>query len=636
MAKIIKLGLLMTLIFYISMSYAQVSEFHLQEQIEHRAVPKSVALIVYSQFNLYDVVFQELNLEVDPSVYYIKGAVKFYYKALNPLDTLYFHLSQDLTIDSIIQQNQILNYNRLNDVVMVDIEDLSTSSIDSITIYYQGAPPANNEAFFIAVQDSVNLIPVLATLSEPYGSSDWWPCKNTLTDKIDSIDINITCPIGNRAASEGVLERIDTILNKVTYRWKHRYPITPYLVSIAVSDYIDYSYFIKINEQDSIWFMNYLYQNNYVANETKINLTDQFFKVYDSLFMPYPFANEKYGHVEFPVGGGMEHQTMTSMGVFDYEIIAHELAHQWFGDYITCGSWEDLWLNEGFATYCTGLCYENLANGYWWPIWKEVSLSKIVIDSTGSVFPIDTNDIARLFDARLTYRKASYILHMIRWTIGDDNFFNGIRNYLNNTDLAFGFAKTPNLIAHFEQLADTNLTEFMNDWFYRESYPKYNIEWSQNQEQTFHVQIHQNSATNDGHFFKLFVPLRLIGSNDTLDLRLDHQFDNQAFNIPLNFQVDTVLFDPDLWLISKNASVSLGVNEILKPEIRIYPNPTKDYIYIDTDEKIFNIQIIDSKGQTISYLDSSKQLNIKALNKGIYIIKIQFNSTSVTKKIVKI
>ena len=583
-----------------------------------------------------NIIYQKLNFEVNPSIYYIKGEVQILYKSISSLDSVFINLSNSLIIDSITQRNQQINFSHQNNIIRINVDNLDSNITDSLSIFYQGEPSRSNDAFFISVQDSINYIPVLATLSEPYGASDWWPCKNDLTDKIDSIDINITCPIGIKAVSLGVLESVENTSTTSTYHWKHRYPVTPYLVSIAVSDYVEYhSYLHSYSNNDSTTFLNYLYYNNLEQNKNNIDKTQSFFYLYDSLFIPYAFNTEKYGHVQFPILGGMEHQTISSMGKFDFEIISHELAHQWFGDYITCQTWEDLWLNEGFATYLTGLCYENLIDGYWWPIWKGVTVGQITADSTGTVFPVDTNDISILFDSRLTYRKAAYILHMIRWTIGDDNFFQAIRNYLNNSELSFSYAKTPDLIAQFEQQADTNLTDFMNDWFYGESYPIYNIEWSQDQGQDFHLQLNQTSALNDNHFFRLYVPVQLIGTNDTLNLKLNNQVNHQSYNYDINFIVDTVIFDPDLHLISKNSSTQLNITNIKNTKINIYPNPANDVLIIESTFKIDKIKIIDINGACIKIPISENKINLSSLPKGIYIVNIQTSKTIFTKKIIK-
>ena len=600
----------------------------------HQIKSTSLASAFDTNMQKYDVVFQRLSFNVDPSIYYIKGAVDVNYKSFENLDSLVLNLSDSLNIDSIKQRGNMLNYSHQCGLINIDIQNISTGSLDSICIYYQGEPSRNNHAFFISVQDSINYIPVLATLSEPYGASDWWPCKNNLDDKIDSVDINITCPSNNIGVSLGLLTNSVSHGIETTYMWKHRFPVAPYLVSIAVSDYYEYHSYINTKNNDSILFLNYLYQDNLSQKEINIDKTELFVNIYDSLFINYPFKKEKYGHVEFPILGGMEHQTISSMGRFDFEIISHELAHQWFGDYLTCGSWEDLWLNEGFATYCTGLCYENYQDAYWYPFWKEVEVSKITADSTGTVLPVDTLDQSILFSSRLTYRKASYILHMIRWTIGDEDFFQSIRNYLNDTDLSFSFVRTPNLINHFEQQADTSLTEFMDDWFYGEGYPIYHVEWSQSENHQLLIELNQSSVLNDGRFFKLFVPIQLIGENDTLNLRLNNQYNQQQFIVDIPFVVDTVLFDPGLWLISKNSLVDLSVIQVMKDRIMVFPNPTYDFVNVISKQKIESIDVFNIEGRLV-LTTSNLRINMSNFVKGVYYLKIKTKQHFLIKKLVK-
>jgi len=200
-------------------------------------------------------------------------------------------------------------------------------------------------------------------------------------------------------------------------------------VAIAVTNYAEYSDWLELEDGRKIEILNFVYPENLEKAKTETPVTAEMIALYNRLIGEYPFADEKYGHAQFGWGGGMEHQTMSFMYNFGFELVAHELAHQWFGDYITCGSWQDIWLNEGFATYLSGLVYENLLDGYWWPQFKKLNVERIVSQPGGSVYVKDTTNIETIFSGRLSYSKGAWILHMLRWTLGDEAFFEGMKSY---------------------------------------------------------------------------------------------------------------------------------------------------------------------------------------------------------------
>src|SRR5690606_28472419 len=159
------------------------------------------------------------------------------------------------------------------------------------------------------VQSEHEGIPVVWTLSEPYGAKDWWPCKQDLQDKADSIDIRITTPSAYRVASNGLLiEEADIAGGLKRFHWRHRYPIAHYLIAFAVTNYEVYHTQIEM-ANDTVPMETWAYPEN--AFEMQLNAGDiqQQMPLFSDLFGLYPFAHEKYGHCQFGWGGGMEHQT---------------------------------------------------------------------------------------------------------------------------------------------------------------------------------------------------------------------------------------------------------------------------------------------------------------------------------------
>jgi aminopeptidase N len=444
-------------------SAQQYNSSGISEIIEKEKVKYPIRTNKSSTGTNYDVKYHRCYWQINPQVYYIKGVVTTYYVAKQTLSQIDFDLSDILTVDSVKYHNLNVTFSHQNNILSVSGLNVTQNTLDSITIYYQGVP--SNTGFGSFIQSAHANDSIIWTLSEPYGAKDWWPSKENLNDKIDSTDIYIEVPQGNRAASNGVLISTQLTGSNVIYHWKHRYPIDYYLIALAVTNYAEYVQNIPLST-GTLFMQNYFYPEDSISNSNDVQGFPPIIQLYDTLFTPYPFMNEKYGHAQFGWGGGMEHQTMSFMGGFGHELMAHELAHQWFGNKITCATWQDIWLNEGFATYLTGLTYEHMFNGYWWPIWKRNQINRITSQPNGSVFCNDTTNVNRIFDGRLSYAKGAYVLHMLRWVVGDSAFFAGVRNYLNDSLLAYALAYTNNLKSHLELASGRDLTEFFNDWFF--------------------------------------------------------------------------------------------------------------------------------------------------------------------------
>ncbi len=596
--------------------------------------------------NTYNQYYLRAIWEINPNQLYIKGNLTYYFTMTENSNSLSFDLHDTLTVDSVIfHQNSIL-FTHNNNVLNINLPFILNSNInDSLTIYYRGIPNKNANAFDIKKYEyNGDSIPCLWTLSEPYGAKDWFPCKQELYDKIDSCDLFFITPSKYKTAANGLLISEDTLNGKRTSHWKHKHPIATYLIGFVTSEFIESHRYIHLLNNDSIYMMEYSLINDSSAIETPYHL-DRLFNLYDTLFIPYPFRDEKYGHMQWKRAGGMEHQTISSVNSFNWHdmyVIEHELAHQWFGDFITCGSWQDIWLNEGFAIFGNFISLEYLWSYYpdWYPHLIKAYHDDIISQPDGSVFVDDTTSVSRIFSGRLTYEKGGFLLRMLRWELGDTKFFNGVRAYLNNPDLQNSYARTSDLQQALEEEADTNLTEFFNDWFYGEGYPIYNIEYEQNNDYSTNILISQTSSHSSVSFYEMSVPIQFwINGVDTI-VKLHNSTNNQLFTIQLNDLIDSVIFDPEYKIISEN-NITQNINLINNTNnIKIFPNPVKDEITISLGNlplKIKHIYLtnIKAKQTQLQFTNSNFQkINISEFASGSYIITVETDKFNFNKKII--
>ncbi|MBK7295373.1 MAG: T9SS type A sorting domain-containing protein [Flavobacteriales bacterium] len=590
----------------------------------------------------YDMTYHRMDLHVDPAVRTIEGTITHVFRSTSELTTLVFDLSSDLNVDSINYHDTPLSGVSDNDLLAIALpQPIAEGVLDSITISWSGIPPVAGLGSFNQATHSGT--PVLWTLSEPYGASDWWPCKEDLEDKADSSDMYVTVPNGQRVASNGLLISQDSLGNEsVRFHWRHRYPIAHYLVAFATTNYAVYSDFVQLQDR-VIEVQNYVYPEDSLAATDDTPMLIAQMQLYSNLFGEYPFANEQYGHAQFNYGGGMEHQTMSFMGGFSFELMAHELAHQWFGDKVTCGSWEDLWLNEGFATYLSGLCYEHLAPEKWLPF-KYSQRDNITSRPDGSVRVQDTTSIQRLFSGRLTYAKGGFLVHMLRWVCGDDAFYAGCRNYLSDPALQYGSARTPQLKAHLEAASGMDLTEFFADWYVGEGYPIYKIRWSQNMDNTVTVEVNQTTSHPSVPFFEMPIPMRFTNATTDTTLVFEHTYSGQRFTVQLPFSADSAQFDPEVWVLSGQTVISkIPPAAFESDRLVAFPNPAMDQLSVYVGMALHGtvtVTVSDPSGRvvlsrSVQIRQGQLDLNVQHLASGVYHLGITSEDRSAVVQFVK-
>ncbi len=590
----------------------------------------------------YDIKYHRFRWFVLPDTIYISGSVFSIFEIKEPVNSIDFQLSANMVVDSVKYHNSLVDFSHNSEDQLRCLlpGELGIGVIDSIQVYYHGSPDdpaAFNLHYHYLGADS---IPSLWTLSEPYGAKSWWPCKNHLSDKIDSTDFIITTSKPYRVAGSGLLVEESHEGDYSTFHWKHRYPIPAYLIFLAVSEYAVFDEYFH-HQDDSLHILNYVYPIDSVKTHKSVKALLPAFGMMTQLFGVYPFQTEKYGHVQMGRGGGMEHQTMTSMGTWSYDVIVHEAAHQWFGNYITCASWHDIWLNEAFATYITGLAYERVVDtDIWWRRWREIVSERIMSEPGGSVYVKDTTDVGRIFSGRLTYYKGAYVLHMLRWVVGDENFFYAISNYLNDPANVYGYATTDNLKMHFEQAFGSDLGWFFDQWYYGEGYPEYEFYIEQLNDDYIEVEILQEQSLEEVGFFSMPVPLQFWHQGIDTTLIFDNQFSGQVFTRELGFRYDSVLFDPELWLLSSNNKIhNLQFNK--KEVLLAYPNPSKGNLKLYFEqEKYEKLYLYSLKGERLVVVEGEDvvagkvRVNCEHLANGTYIVVLINGNESVTRKVV--
>ncbi len=585
--------------------------------------------------NQYDLKFYHLNLTLSNVNKVISGNVRTLATVKSAaLDSFAFELYHTYIIDSIYLNGIKTTASRHVDEVRVPFATPLTqgSQIDA-TVYYHGTAPTINGS---QAGDGYNngTSPTWQnksayTLSECYHAYEWFPCKQQLRDKIDSNWVFVTTDSANKVGSNGLLTNVVTIGNTKRFEWKNNQPIDYYLISVALAKYIDYSiYAHPQGTTDSVLIQNYIYNNPATLPYVKpfLDSTRQFVELFSNLYGMYPWV--KYGHCETTLGGGMEHQSMTTIGAFDWSTVAHELGHQWFGDKVTCGNWHDIFLNEGFATYTEYLAREYLEPNQAAPYMLN-SHSDIMSQPNGSVYNPDTTSENRIFDSRLSYEKGGAIIHTLRFVINDDTvFFHALRNYLQQ------FNQSTATLADFQTSVQNttglNLNQFFAQWIYGEGFPTFDVHWNQHNGNFIMRSV---QTVSDYSVTPLFItPMqytlqRSIG--DTI-IRVMHATDTAWYNMNVAGTVTGIIIDPANWVINDSVGpthdaslTGINVYNSFDAVTSVYPNPANDLIVVKSEGN-FTFTLYDVTGKSIltKKCNTAESIDVSRFADGMYFYQI--------------
>ncbi|MBK7105332.1 MAG: T9SS type A sorting domain-containing protein [Ignavibacteriae bacterium] len=614
--------------------------------------------ITYSGDSKFDVTYYKLIFEITHTPNFLSGNVTINAKSnFDNVTNIFIDLQETMNVQNVTVDGNPVNFIHDNsNTIKIDLgKSLSLNQEFSVQIIYDGIPGSSGFGSFVFSEHDGN--PAIWTLSEPYGASDWFPCKDTPADKADSSDVWITADDFFYSVSNGkLIEEKNNGNGTKTFKWKNSYPIAHYLISLAMTNYEIYEQQFEYAENKFMPVIHYNYPEN-LNDERKLDLdkTTEMLEVFSNLFGEYPFAEEKYGHAEFSWGGGMEHQTVSSMGSFGEEIVSHELAHQWFGDKITCKDWQNIWLNEGFATYAEALWLEAKYGKESY----DAEINSIMFRSTfaqGSIYVQDISLLSEIFESSRSYAKGGVVLHMLRGILGDSLFFKSLQTYLVHPNYSYNVAETEDFKNVCEEVSGIDLDYFFDEWIYGENYPKYSLEWNYNSagnnKNNVQLLLSQEVNTNPNYFTMPVQILIKTNLNDTL-ITAFNNLQNQTFTFEVDGIPENIELDPNNLILKTVTNITSINNTPQNFDFNLeqnYPNPfnpvtTLKYSIPQNEKReTSNVKILiyDVLGKEIKKLVNEKQSpgNYKiefdgsSLPSGVYIYQLQVGNFLTSKKMI--
>ena len=618
-----------------------------------------------------------------------KGYDVHYYNATIRLDrsqdSLWGQVTMSATADSSISQIlQFVKYLVLDSVfvnnVPASIQHGDTTSGEyfvipqtpvtsgsqfQVTTYYHGkGTPEQNQWAWGGVTDEDSMMFALGVgfaTSYTGCTRHWLPCYDLPDDKADSVDLTFICPPGDVTASNGVLvsNRLTPLAERIMH-WHVSHPVATYLLTFATGPFTEQI----IPDSLQIPFEVFALAGDSASASAEMRArVVSVLAFYDSLFAPYPF--EKVGYVITPIGS-MESQSMINLdggvlgGDSAYDAndttsagttAIHELSHQWWGDRVTCKTFDDAWLNEGFAEYCESLVLERLFG-------REKYISRQhqnIANAKGWGYPLfgaATADHHSNNYPTVIYTKGAAVLGMLRQYLGDSIFFNAIR-YFGNTH-AYGTVTSYDLWNDFDTISRQDLGWFFQPWVFGTGYPKETIAWTKTASGA-NIMFIQDSNTSTPSYFRMPIPVEgrtKSGLSKTVTVWMDSKSFSED-NANFGFTPDTLIFDPDGLLVMRIVrvtQVASGVAPAIDGELgvlrlRAYPNPdSQNTLQIVLDARqgmgMISMLLADEDGKIVRRFEAAMptshlalSISLAGLSSGNYILYARSGSEKAMQNI---
>lgn len=583
----------------------------------------------------FDVTWYDLSLDLDRQrTPELQGSVTIHGRTTLTIPAIRLDLAPTMHVLSVTNASgEALPFRHEQFVLWVD-EPVPAGTEARLTVTYEGTPTSSGlgswGSGFLASR------PFFWTLSEPYGARDWWPNDDHPSDKADSARIAVRVPDPTRVGSNGLLTAVEPHGDgTTTWVWTHRYPIASYLVSLAAGTYDIYE---QVYERPadlasdfgslSLPIVHYAYaggnafegSNHFSGWKRVVDV----FPVLEDWYGPYPFPNEKYGHAQVTFGGGMEHQTMSSLGNIGLNLVTHELAHQWFGDKVGLTSWADLWLNEGFATQSEMLLMESDRAEYATEYRQLFDLYyNRALSASGTLVLSDTTNESSMFAFSRVYGKGWMVLRMLRSLVGDDTYKEILRAHALS-DLT----RTDQFQATAERISGLDLDRFFHDWVTTGTgAPEIAVSWvdaSTAMTNAVSVTVRQTQEIDASNVDAFWLPawLDVLVDGQYYRFRADITEREQTLRVELPGVPEAVIFDPEQWTLWRPASVDTAQVPLpVPPALSVYPNPATSQVRVRTGSPA-TIRLYDLLGRRVRTVssDGDAWISLDGLARGVYFV----------------
>lgn len=616
----------------------------------------------------YDVLDYKLNLDIYncfktpyPKTFTANIEIKF--RVDSVLNTIKLNaVNTSLAIDSIrLVGGPVLSFTHSNNILTVTMNrTYNVGEIATIKIYYRHIATTNDGAFY-------TYNGMVFTDCEPQGARKWYPCWDDPADKA-TLDLTVKVPSSVKLGSNGRLQDSTALADTIWYHWVSRDPVATYLIVMTgkVNYNLDLVWWHKLsNPADSIPIRFYWNTGENTSNLNYIkSIIGPMTTYYSQKYGEHPFEKNGFCTTISGAGfqwGGMENQTLTTLcpNCWNEGYVAHEFAHQWFGDMVTCATWADIFINEGFATFNEAV-WKEYTGGYTAYKQQINSFASSYLSSNPgwAIYNpqwLTNPDINSLFNYAITYCKGACVLHMLRYTLGDSVFFAAIKAYATDT-VNFKYKSTT--VADFKdkiaQVSGQNLDWFFNAWIYQANHPYYQCGYNivNLGGNTWRLNfLAKQTQTNTG-FFPMPIEIKVtFTSGPDTTVKFFNSVNNQLATFYFNRQPSTITFDPDNQIVIKqSAPLVVGINDnefntipdkfVLKQNYPNPFNPVTNIEYTVPQDNFVKIQVYDIAGKEITTLVNEFKktgrynLSFNALNlpSGVYFYKMTAGNFSDVKR----